>query len=188
MIYFDYQKEKIMKSIEKEIHWCITDEEHENGHITFGTKACGKATIVLPEGFVVPSEYANCLDNQFDFLTEEKLSKKQILSNYLSEIWSKIIEENYSDDAASLINTMWRKEALEDTLAVLNEDAKNKNVGTIKDLTVEYYTEKDHEEEIVKASKKTYKISKIIFTTYSLVNKTENQTKAQTKPDEDEQK
>ena len=63
-----------MKTIEKEIYWHVGSEELENGYITLGSKAYGKAIIVLPEGFVVPSKYANRFDNQFDFLTDEKYS------------------------------------------------------------------------------------------------------------------
>lgn len=175
-----------MKNIEKEIHWHILDEEHENGYITFSSKAYGKATIILPEGFAVPSKYKNCFDNKFDFLTDEKLSDEQILLKYLESVWNKIIESNYSDDAVSLFNTVWKNEALKDTLDVLNEDAKNKNVGTIKDLIVEQYNNKDHEEEVVKASDRTYKLTRTILTEYVLVNETESQPKLQTKPTEKE--
>ncbi len=176
-----------MKTIEKEIYWHVGSEELENGYITLGSKAYGKAIIVLPEGFVVPSKYANRFDNQFDFLTDEKYSDEQILLNYLGKIWSKIIEKNYSNDVVSLINTIWRKEALENTLAVLNKNAKNKNIGTIKNLTVEYYTEKDHEEEIVKASDKTYKMTRKILTEYTLVDENNSQQNPSTNPNEHEQ-
>ena len=182
-----------MKTIEKEINWHIGSVEHKNGHTTFGTKACGKAIIVLPEGFVAPSDYTNCFDNQFCFLTDEKYSDEQILLNYLGSKWEKVIETYFTDHPAknSLIEINHKvlisslAKISDTTLSCLNKMAQSQNIGKIKNMTVEYWTDKDKNIETLKDKDKTYKITTEIKTSYELVqNQPENQIKGKSTEEE----
>lgn len=183
-----------MKTTEKEIAWNISKEECKNGWISWPTIVSGKATIIVPKGFVVPEDYKR--EHEFCFLTDERNTDDEILQRYLSDKWNNIIKNYYIDHPAKsslievsnevLIESLIKSNST--TLGCLNKMAEGQNIGEIKKLTVEYWKTNEENVETVKVKDKTYKITTELHTRYEQVQeKPESENPASTKTTENEQ-